>query len=132
MRSCEGRQLAVADDRVGAGGDDNVAQLVDLAPADEGGRVGAATPLDQALEHLGPGRLGERGELREGVLRIGDGALGPDTDQHDTFESQLPVLDLGDVRELGGETGDPTQGVALLELQLTGGDVRFEYLSTQK
>ena len=33
-------QLAVADHRVGAGGDHDVAQLLDLAPADVGGRVG--------------------------------------------------------------------------------------------
>jgi hypothetical protein len=59
LSQLRGRQLAVADDRVGAGHDDHVAQLVDLAAADEGGGVGLFPSLDQALEDLGAGGLGE-------------------------------------------------------------------------
>ena len=123
LRSWDGRQLAVADDRVGAGGDDHVAQLVDLAAADERGRVGPAAPLDEALEHLRTGGLGQRGELGQRVLGVGDAALGPHADQHDPLEPQLAVLDLGDVGEFGGEAGDAPQRMPLLELQLAGGDV---------
>ena len=44
-------------------------------------------------------------------------ALGPDADEHDALEAQLPVLDLGDVGELGGEPGDAAQRAALLEVE---------------
>ena len=58
-----GRELAVADHGVRAGGLDDVAQLGDLAGADVGGGVGAAAALDQAVEHHRPGGLGEPGQL---------------------------------------------------------------------
>ena len=80
--------------------------------------VGLGPALDQAGEHGGAGRLGQRGELAEGVLRVLDGALGPDAGEHDALQAQLPVLDLGDVLELGGEAGDAAQRRALLALEL--------------
>jgi len=100
-------QFAVADHGVGPGREHDVAQLGHLAPADVRGRVGAAAPLDQPVEDQRAGGLGERGQLGEGVLRVGDGPLGPHTDQHDAFQAQPAVLDLGDVGEFGGQSGDP-------------------------
>ena len=123
LRSWLGRQLAVADHRVGAGGHDDRVQLLDLAAADVGGLVRAAAALDQRLEHLRAGGLGQRGQLGQRVLRVGDGALGPDADQHDPLEAQLAVLDLGDVGELGGQTGDAAQRVALGEFEIASGVV---------
>ena len=116
-----GRELAVADDRVGAGGLRDVAQLVDLAAADVGGRVGLRAALHQRVEHLRAGGLGEQLELGEGVLGVLGRALGPDADEHDLLEAQLPVLDLGDVLELGREAGDAAERVALLELEVQFG-----------
>ena len=117
-------QLTVADHRVGAGGEHHRAEVVDLAAADVGGRVGPAAPLDQPFEHLRTGGLGQRGQLGEGVLRVGDRALGPDADEDHPLQPQLAVFDLGDVGELGGEARDPSQRLPLRELQLAGGGRR--------
>ena len=40
--------------------------------------------------------------------------LGPHADQHHALESQLSVLDLGDVGELGGQPRHPAERAALL------------------
>ena len=45
-------------------------------------------------------------------------ALGPHADEDDTFETQLPVLDLGDIGELGRQAGHAAERAALLEVQL--------------
>ena len=118
LRSWAGRQLAVADHRVGAGGDHHLAELGDLAPADVGGRVGPGPPLDQALEHLRAGGLGQQLQLGDRVLGVDLAAGGPDADQHDPLQPQLAVLDLGDVGELGGHAGDPAQRLPVGEVQL--------------
>ncbi len=81
--------------------------------------------LQKAVEHHRAGRLGEGGQLAQGVLRILHLALGVDADEHDLLEAQLPVLDLGDVLELGGQAGDTAERLALLALELlaVAGDV---------
>src|SRR6478672_2451679 len=84
-----GGELPVADHGVGAGGLDDLADRLDLAAADEGRRVGRLAALEDRLEHLGAGGLGERGELGHRVLGVGHGAAGPHTDQHDPLEAQL-------------------------------------------
>jgi hypothetical protein len=104
-----GRELAVADHGVRVGGAHGVAELGDLARADEGGGIGPAAALDQSVEHLRAGGLGEAGQLGQRRLRLFGAALGPDTDEDDALEAQLPVLDLGDVGELRGETPDAAQ-----------------------
>jgi hypothetical protein len=116
-----GGQLTVADDRVGADGLHGVAQLVDLAGADEGGRVGSRAALHQAVEDLGTGGLGQPGQLGERGAGLLGGALGPHPDQDHALQAQLPVLDLGDVGELGGQPDDAAQRAALLELQVALG-----------
>ena len=90
-------QLTVADHGVGAGGEHHLAQLLGLPRADVGGRVGFVAALDEALEHLRTGGLCERGQLGEAGVGVGGAAVGPDTDQHDAFQSQLAVFHLGDV-----------------------------------
>ncbi len=79
---------------------------------------GVRPALHDAVEHLGAGRLGERGELAHRVLGVVGRALAPDGGQHDPLEPQLAVLDLGDVLELGGQPGDAAQGRALLAVEL--------------
>jgi hypothetical protein len=100
------RELTVADDRVRAGRLDHLGQLQDLAGADVGGRVRPVTPLHEPFEDLGAGGLGEPGQLGQGRLGLRGAALGPHTDEDDLLEPQLPVLDLGDVRQFGGQPGD--------------------------
>ena len=46
--------------------------------------------------------------------------VGPDPDEHDPLEAQLPVLDLGDVCEFGRQAGDAAQRLPLLELVVAG------------
>ena len=65
-----------------------------------------------------PGRLGEGGQLAHGVLGVVVRALRVHADEHDVLEPQLPVLDLGDVFELGREPCDTTQRRALLTVEL--------------
>ena len=85
-----------------------------LPEPDVGGGVRLVAALAHRLEHLGAGGLGQRGELGERAVGVGLGALGPHADEHDALEAQLPVLDLGDVGELGGEPGHAAQRAALL------------------
>ena len=113
-----GRELAVTDHRVGTGGDHHLAQLLDLAAPDVRGRVGSGAALDQALEHLGAGGLGEQLELGHRILRVDLAARRPHAHQHDPLEQELAILDLGDVGELGGHPGDPAERVALLQVEL--------------
>ena len=65
------------------------------------------------------GRLGQRRQLGEAGVGVGGTALGPHTDEHDALESQLAVLDLGDVGELGRQTGHAAQRGAVFERELT-------------
>lgn len=111
-------ELTVADDGVRAALQHDVTQLAGLAGADEGGRVGLVAALDHTVEDEGTGGLGEGGELRQGVLRVVHGAGGPDADEHHSFQSQLAVLDFGDVFEFGREADDAAQGRALGALEL--------------
>jgi hypothetical protein len=115
-----GRELAVADDGVGTGRGHDSAQVADLAPADVRGRVGPLPALDQPVEHLRAGRVGQRRQFGERVLRVLDGALGPHPDEDHPFEAELPVLDLGDVGQFGRQAGDAAQRVAVLEIEDAG------------
>ena len=118
-----GRQLAVEDHRVGAGRPHDLAEALDLAAADVRRRVGLVAALVDRVEHLRAGGLGQGGELGHGVLGVLDRSLGPDAHQDDPLQPQLAVLDLGDVLELGGQAGDPTQGIPLGEVLLTAGQL---------
>src|SRR5690606_6781352 len=128
-RTALGRcELAVDHDGVRAAGRDDVGELGGLARAEVGARVRLRAALDDAVEHLGPGRLGERRELAQrdlGLLgrrgravlaRVGAGA--PDPDEHDPLEAQLPVLDPGDALALARPPGDAAQRAALREVEL--------------
>ena len=117
------RELAVADHGVRAGGRDDLADGVDLAAPDVRRRVGPAAPLEDVVEHLRAGGLGEQRELGHGVLGVLDRALGPHADEHDPLQAELPVLDLGDVLELGTQPGDPAELVALGQVLLAGRQV---------
>ena len=67
-----GGELAVDDDRVGSGGGHHVSQLADLTAAQVGGRIGMVTLLDDGVEDLAAGGLGQGGQLAQG----GAGVLG--------------------------------------------------------
>ena len=119
-----GGQLAVADHGVGAGGGDDVAELVGLARADVGGRVGLVAALASAPSSTcEPAVSASAASSASERSASACGALGPHADQHDALQAQLPVLDLGDVGELGGEAGDAAQRAALLEDVGPGGVV---------
>ncbi len=115
-----GRQLAVADDGVGATDADDLAEALDLAAADVGRGVGAVAALVERVQHLRACGLGEQRELGHRVLGVLHAPVGPDTDEDDAFEPQLAVLDLADVLELGRQPRDAAQGVALGEIELAG------------
>ena len=111
-------ELGVGDHGVGAERGDEVAQLLRLAPAEVGRGVGVRPALQHAVEDDGAGGLGEGRELAQRVLGILLLALRVHADEHDVLEPQLPVLDLGDVLELGGQAGDAAQRGALLAIPL--------------
>jgi hypothetical protein len=111
-------ELAVADHRVRAGLHDDVAQLLGLAGADVGGGVGPVPALDQRVQDHRARGLGQGGQLAQGCLGVRGGARRPDAHQDHALEAQLPVLDLGDVLEFGGQAGDPAKRLPLGEVQL--------------
>ena len=122
-------ELAVADHRVRAGRGHDPGELVRLARAHVGGGVDPAPALDQAVEHHGARGLGEPAELRQGVLRAGQRALGPHADQHDALEAQGPVLNLGDVGELGGKPRHAAQRVPVFQVKIPRSGVHLGALT---
>ena len=108
-------QFAVADHGVGSGRGDDLTQLLSLAGTDIGRRVGFVATLDDALQDLRAGGLGQRGEFSQAGVGVGGGSLHPHPDQHHAFQPQLAVLDFGDVGEFGGQPGHAAQRDAVLE-----------------
>ena len=102
-------ELRVGDDGVRAQRGHDIRELLHLAAPEVGARVRMRAPLQQAVEHDGAGGLGEGRELAQRVLGLLDGAARVHADEHDVLEAQLPVLDLGDVLELGRQPGDAPQ-----------------------
>ncbi|GMA93547.1 hypothetical protein GCM10025881_03710 [Pseudolysinimonas kribbensis] len=111
-------QFGVGHDGVRPERRDDAGEFLDLAAAEVGRGVRVRSALQQAVEHDGARRLGEGGELAQGVLGLLERRAGIDADEHDVLETELPVLDLGDVLELRPETADPTQRGALLPVEL--------------
>ena len=64
------RQLVVEDDDIEAQVVAQFLQLLDLALADEGGRIDACKPLRGAAHDLHIGCPGQLGQLVEGVLQM--------------------------------------------------------------
>ncbi len=122
-------QLTVADDGVRARFDDDVPQLLGLAGADVGGRVGLVTALDDAVEHQRSRGLGEGGQLGQRILRVLDGARGPDADEDDPLQTELAVLDLGDVLELGGQARHPAESRAVGAVELLAVPLRVDLVA---
>ncbi len=112
------RELGVADDRVGACRGDDLAELGRLAGAEEGRGVRVVPALQHRVEHLGTGGLGQRSELLQRHLGLGGAGRGVDPGQHDSLQAELAVLHLCDVGELGRQSGDTTQRLAVGEVQL--------------
>ena len=102
--------------------DDDLAQLGDLAGADVRRGVGDLTALDETLEHLRAGRLGEQLELGHRVVDVDLAAGRPDADEDDPLEQQLAVLDLGDVGELGRHAADAAQRLTVGAVELLAVD----------
>jgi hypothetical protein len=81
-------------------------------------------PLQQAVEHDSAGRLGEGGEFTERVLGVLESLAGVDADQDDILETQLTVLDLGDILEFGREAPDSAQRGASIPVELVAVGIR--------
>ena len=113
-----GRELGIHDDGVRTGRGHHVLEFQGLARAEVRAGVRGHAPLQQTVHDLGTGGLRERRELTQRVLRIGQGPAREQTRQADALEPQLPVLDLGDVLELGGQPGDTAQRVTFGEVLL--------------
>ena len=124
-----GGELAVDDDRVGARGDDDLGQLRGLAGPEISGRIGVIALLDEGVQDLGAGGLGECCELGQRGLRVLGGAERPgagsgrsaagqvQADEHDPLQADPAVLDLANVLELGTEAGDTADTGARLPFQ---------------
>ena len=113
-----GSQLGVDDDGVGAGRLHNVLELQCLTGAEEGAGVRLEAALNQAVQNLGTCGFSQCRELTQGVLCILYGAFSPQTSQHHALQTQLAVLDLGDVFKFGGEVRDTAQCAALSKIFL--------------
>src|SRR5699024_9438163 len=62
--------------------------------------------------------LGEGGELAQAGLGLLGVAGGVEAGEDDALQAQLPVLDLGDVLELGGQAGHSAQRLPVGEIVL--------------
>ena len=66
------RELVVEDDGVGVDGQRELVELLGLAPADVGGRIGMVPTLDDAADDVGPGRPHQQSQFVEIALdRLG-------------------------------------------------------------
>ena len=74
MRCWAGRELVVEHDGVAVGLERDLAQLLGLALADVGGRVGRAAALHDAADHVGAGGVDEQRQLVEAGLGVLGGA----------------------------------------------------------
>ena len=119
-------ELTVADHRVGAFGNDDVTQLDRFARPQEGAAVRLVATLDQPGEHERAGGLGKGGQLTDRVVGVLDAAFGPHAAEHDALQTELAVLDLGDILELGREARDAAHGRALLTVELVTVDASAE------
>ena len=125
-----GGEFGVDDHGVGADAGDDVGEFGGFALAEVGAWVRLVAALDERVEDFGTGGFGECGEFADRVLGFGLGAV-PDAGEDDAFEADLAVFDLGDVFELGGESGDTGERGALGEVELVvlgGGFVIIEGL----
>jgi hypothetical protein len=71
-----GRELVIADDQIDAGFIAGRRQFAELAPPEEGRRVGLRPLLDQAEARRTSGSGDEPGEFLEGLLGLVPAALG--------------------------------------------------------
>jgi hypothetical protein len=77
LRCWAGRELVVEDDGVGIDGLRQLVELLGLAPAHIGGRIGMVPTLDDAADHVGAGRPHQQGQLVEvGVDHFGSSSTG--------------------------------------------------------
>ena len=113
-----GRQFGVDHDGVRAGGHHDVLQFLGLAGTEERARVRLGAALDDPVEDLRAGRFREGSEFAQRVLGVGECAFAPKACKHDALQAQLPVFDLGDVFEFGGQAGGAAQGVPFLKVLL--------------
>ena len=122
-----GGELAVDDHRVGAARATTSGRAPRALPEPEvGGGVGVVAPLDEAVQDLGAGGLGQGGQLAQGGFGVLDRV--PPTPRtrpgrgrstsDDLLQADLAVLDLGDVLQLGGKVSYSAQGAALGEVFL--------------
>ena len=121
MPQLAGTELTVADHRVRARGDHEVAQFASLAGADVRRGIGAVATLDDPFEHEGARSLRQGRKLAQAALRLLRRAVRPHPDEHDLLQANLAVLDLGDVLELGRQADDATQGLPVLEIEFADG-----------
>ena len=81
-----GRELVVEHDRVGVDGKTRRQQILSLALADEGGRLGSVAALHDAVGLVGAGGVDEQRQLVERRLDVVEIAgRDGDTDQHDAL-----------------------------------------------
>ena len=74
--------------------------------------------MKNAVEHFRTGGLTERRQLAQAVLGIRRGTLRIHANEHDLFESQLAILNLGNVFEFGGEPGNPLERLTIGKIEL--------------
>ena len=111
-------EFSVDDHGVRTCSRDDPAELLGLALAEVGARIGVSAALEQAVEDDGSRGLGEGEEFTHRVLGLDNTALPVDADEHHALDAELPILDLGDVFELGRETGDATKCLPVFAILL--------------
>ena len=107
------REVVVEDHGVGVDGQADRQELLGLAPAEVGGRVGRGPPLDDPVHHVGAGRVHQQRQLVETGLGGGQGGVGEgDADQHDALPDRPGDQGVGERRVVRGHGAAPGRQAA--------------------
>ena len=79
--------------------------------------------LNDPVQNLGSCRFTQRCEFFQRVFRLHGGPLGIHPDQDHLLQSKFPILNFGNILQLGGETRDSSQSLALLKFHVARGEV---------
>jgi hypothetical protein len=96
-------KLCVGNDGVDANGHNDLVKFLDLSATKIGGGVWVRLALKHTVENHRTGCFAECSQFFHRILSVFLIALGIDADKNDVLDTQLAVLDLGNILEFGAK-----------------------------